>query len=424
MVRAAATNLSLVLASAGQPVASLTDGTGTFTLTSTGMAASISGSLVLTVPGVSLTGELALDVDSTGPTASVRFVGTDIVLTVLGQSLRGNLSIESGGGTTHLVITHAELDLGSGLVRVTGASADLTVGPGGAHGSFAGTVAFTVPNVSLSGSLTVEVDTRAATRHLRVVGTDVLLTVAGQVLRADVSFEQATAAGGGTMVKVAIASTAGHPLLSLTAGGANVLVVTAATGQLLLTSAGIAGSLVVSTFALTIPGGTTLTADELRVDVSTVRAPVTETFVLGGTSTVLTLPAGPYVSVRVIGGALTLGGGGAELAGNFALEQRTDASGAAVTVIAASDVEVAVTIGTEGARLTDGEGVFVILPDGLAGYLSGRADLAAGPVSAGADILLRVNTSPNPVDTSIELAGRTLVVKFATGEVFEVSVSA
>ena len=67
VVRAAATNLSLVLASAGQPVASLTNGTGTFTLTSTGMAASISGSLVLTIPGVSLIGDLALDVDSTAP---------------------------------------------------------------------------------------------------------------------------------------------------------------------------------------------------------------------------------------------------------------------------------------------------------------------------------------------------------------------
>ncbi|HSF97082.1 MAG TPA: hypothetical protein VLA55_00205, partial [Ornithinibacter sp.] len=445
VVRAAVTNLALVLTSGGQPVASLTDGTGALLLTSTGMAARFTGSLVLTIPGVSLTGTLSLELNSTGgevnevvpvaggevllalpdpgsATAYVRFVGTDITLLVLGQSLRGNLTIESSSGTTHLLVTDAELDLGDGLVRVTGASADLTVGPGGAHGSFAGTVAFTAPNVSLSGSLSVEVDTRAATRHLRVVGTDVLLTVAGQVLRADVSFEQATTAGGETVVKVAIASTAGHPLLSLTAGGSDVLVVTAATGQLLLTSAGIAGSLVVTTFALTIPGGTTLTADVLRVDVSTVRAPVTETFVLGGTSTVLTLPAGPYVSVRVIGGALTLGGG-AELAGNFALEQRADASGAAVTVIAASDVEVAVTIGTDGARLTDGEGVFVILPNGLAGYLSGRADLAAGPVSAGADILLRVNTSSGPVDTSIELAGRTLVVKFDEGDVFEVSVS-
>ena len=103
---------------------------------------------------------------------------------------------------------------------------------------------------------------------------------------------------------------------------------------------------------------------------------------------------------------------GPQLAGSFAFRQGTAGDGSAITVVAATDVSVDVTVGGDGARLVDGSGAFVILTGGVAGYLTGKVTIAAGPVGAGADILLRVNTTTGPVDTSVDVGGRTLSVKF------------
>ena len=179
---------------------------------------------------------------------------------------------------------------------------------------------------------------------------------------------------------------------------------------------GVAGSLDVQSFSLSLGGGVTLTADSIKVEVNTGRSAVSHTVTVGGTTVALSLPAGPYVSVALLGAKLTLGSGGPQLAGSFAFRQGTAGDGSAVTVVAATDVSVDVTVGGDGARLVDGEGVFVILTDGVAGYLSGKVTIAAGPVGAGADILLRVNTTTGPVDTSVEVGGRTLVGEVRDGQ--------
>ena len=444
VVRAGVSNLALSLSTAGQPVASLSGGQGVVLLTATGLAAYVTGTVTVAVPGVSLEGDLALEVNTTGVEVNevipvgdsdlllavpagtgsyLRLAGTGLVLTVLGQRLSGDVVIEQATGTTHLLVTDASLDLGEGLVVVSGASADITVTKGGVHGSFSGTMTVDAPGVTVAGSVTVVLDTRPATRSLRVTGTAVTVGIAGQTLHADIAVQRGTTADGSTVVEVAIAGTSGMPFLTLTTGTTEVLVIDGAVGQLVIGSDGVAGSLSVSSFTFSLPAGITVVATELRVDVNTGTSPVSRTFLVGGTPIELTLPAGPYLRVEVVGAELTLGASGPTLSGSFAVEQRSDEAGAEVVVIAATDVEVDVTVGSEGARLTGGEGAFVLLEDGLAGYLSGRADVAAGPVAAGADILVRVNTTPGAVDTSIEVGGRVIVVKFATGDVFEVSVS-
>ncbi|MBK8459221.1 MAG: hypothetical protein IPL43_02530 [Micropruina sp.] len=445
VVLAAVTNLSFVVTAGGRPVASLSQGQGILMLAADGMAARVSGTVLVDVPGVSFSGSLELELNTTPALVNqvlavggedvllalpagalgadyLRFAATDVTLDVLGQHLSGNLIIERDGSSTRVLVSDAELVLAGGIATVTGASADLTIVAAGLHGTFTGAIAFNVPGVSLAASVTVDVDTRLASRHLLVLATGVELDVAGQSLRGNLSLEQGTNAAGEQVLKLAIVNTTPvDPLLTLTAGGNDLLTIEDATGLLVLSTAGAAGSLDVTNFVVSLPGGLSLTAESIRVEVNTGTAAVTETFNLGGSSTTLTLPAGPYVSVRVLGAELDLGT--PVLSGNFAFEQGTAPDGTAITVVAATEVTVDVTIGTDGATLVDGEGAFVILSTGLAGYLSGRANLSAGPVSAGADILLRVNTSTAAVDTSIELGGRTLVVKFATGNVFEVSLS-
>ena len=430
VVRVVASHVGLTLTAGTTPVATLTDGSGLILLTSTGMALQLGGTIAVTVPGVTVTGALVVQANSTGAAVNevlsldgadvllampsngtssyLRFVGTGMVLDVAGQRLAGDLTIERNGLVTTVGLTGASLSLGGGLLTVTGASASLTVEPTGLHGSFSGAVAFAAPGISLGANLTVDLDTRPATRHVTVSGPDVSVTVAGQSLRAAVSFESTTTAAGQRVVRAAIANVGPNPLLTLGTPGSQVSVTTAS-GQLLLTGTGVALGLT-ATVAVTLPG-ITLTPGTVRVEVNTLTAPVAETFTVAGSPVTLSLPAGPYLRVSLTGAslALTTVPGTPTLSGSFAFEQRGQR-----TIIAATDVEVAVSIGTTAARLTQGQGVFVLVgASGIAGYLSGKASVAAGGVQAGGDILLRVDTALNTaIDETVEVGGQTLNVKF------------
>ena len=448
VVVAALTHLTLAVTAGGQPVVSITDGSGVLVVTAAGVAARVTGTVAVTVPGVALSGTLDLRFNGTTsvvnrvvtlggtqvtialPAAAtsagyLRFQGTGIVLTVAGQRLTGDVVVERSGTSTHVVVTGASLELGGGLASVTGASADLTVEAAGVHGTFTGAIAFTVPSVSLAATVTVDLDTRAATRHVRVQAAGVDLVLAGQTLHGDVVIEQTTSATGQAVVTVAVVNTLADAtdLLTLRTGSTTILAVAAATGVVVIGPGGVAGSLDVQSFSLSLGGGVTLTADSITVEVNTGRSAVSHTVTVGGTTVALALPAGPFVSVALLGAKLTLGSGGPQLAGSFAFRQGTAGDGSAITVVAATDVSVDVTVGGDGARLVDGSGAFVILTGGVAGYLTGKVTIAAGPVGAGADILLRVNTTTGPVDTSADVGGRTLSVKFTAGNVFQVSLS-
>ncbi len=458
VVRVAASDVTLALTAGGRTVVSLTAGHGSFLLTPDGMAAELSGTLALDVPGVTLGATLTLQVNTTGVAVNevitvggadtllalpagpfVRFAAQDVALDVLGQTLTGDFTIErTGAGTTAdpyvltLTVADASLSLGGGLVTVSGASGDLTFEATGVHGTFAGTVAFAVPGVSFGADLlTVDVDTRpGAGRHLRVEADGLQLEIAGQVLEGDFTLEQGTSLTGERVVKIAVENAAGNgsSLLKLADGGATFLDIEDATGQLVVTSRGVAGRLVVDSFAVDLPGidFDLATGGSIAIEVNTIPTAVTETFQLNGTATTLSLPAGPYVSVRVIGGELTIADGGFVLAGDFGFDQ-TGTGADRVTRVAAAGVEVAVKIGDDEATLTDGEGGFVVLPDGIAGFLSGKAQISVGggAVEAGAQILLRVNKTGGAVDESVQLGGRTVEIKFAASEpdVFEVSLS-
>jgi hypothetical protein len=428
----------------GSPLAQLVDGSGAVLLSGTGgWAGALRGSVVLSVPGVSLTGALALELSNLGtdvdqvvtvggtalplvlPAATsgsyLRLVGTDVVLEVLGQRLSATrLQLTQTTSGASIALTGVQLRLGGGLLTVTGGSALLTAEATGLHGTFTGAVAVAAPGVGFSADLTVAVDTRPASRSVAVRSDDVVLTVGGQALRAKVSFTSATSAAGSTVVTGSIEDVGGgHPLLVL---GSSVSVPTAS-GRLVLTSAGLALDLS-ATVAVTLPGiaFAVLAPGYVRVQLNTSSSAIDTT--VDGVR--VALPAGPFTSVRVVGATLTLGSG-VELRGTFAFEQR-----GGTTVVAATGVEVAVSVGGTSARLVDGEGAVVVIPavtsgasqnsGGIAGYLSGRLDVAAGGLTAGARVVLRLNTSNKPVDSTVEVGGRTVAVTFEAGDVFAVSV--
>ncbi|MDA8436815.1 MAG: FG-GAP-like repeat-containing protein, partial [Actinomycetales bacterium] len=445
---AVVTHLTLVVSAGTSPVLSITDGSGLLLVTGTGVAADVAGTVALSVPGVSLGGSLRIQVNSTGAlvnqtvtvagedlalvlpanspgTPYAKVVGTGVTLGVLGQQLSGDIAVVTDGTTTTIDVTDASLVLGGGLLSVTGASAHLTVHATGLAGTFSGSVEFGVPGISLAATVTVSIDTRpSATVPLVVTATGVDVTVAGQRLHGDISVVSSTAADGSAVLKVAVANTdSATSLLTLTTGSTTIVDVKDATGQLLITSAGVAGALTVTSLTVTLPG-LTVTTGVVRVEVSTIATPVDETFTLGAVDTPLSLPAGPFVRVELVSLDIAVvnpgsNSGTAHLSGNFAFESRGTGTGSRV-VVGVTGLTVS---GIPAVSLTEGEGAFVVLGTGIAGYVTGKAALSIPGADASATALLRFNTTTDQVDESITVAGRVLAIKFATGDVFDVTLS-
>ena len=143
--------------------------------------------------------------------------------------------------------------------------------------SLVGTLGVTINNTLApvketftAGGVTTTLDVPAGP-FLRVAGTGLSLTVVGQTLAGDFSFEQATATDGTKLVKVAAAN------VSLGLGG-NLLNVTNGSGLFLLTTAGLAGTLS-ATVALNVPNLSFVGTFGLSINNTT--AAVNTTFTVG-----------------------------------------------------------------------------------------------------------------------------------------------
>ncbi|CAB5080406.1 hypothetical protein D3OALGB2SA_510, partial [Olavius algarvensis associated proteobacterium Delta 3] len=442
VIRIAATRVRSALRAGSTDVVSVSDARGFLLLSPSGLAGELSGNLVVAIPGVSIAGNLTLQVNETGQTINevlrigetetlislpsgpyVRFAGIGLQIDVLGQILTGDIAISKSGSDVQLDVADGSLSMGDGLVLVSGANGSLVITENGLAGTFSGTVALNVPDVRFVGSLAVAIDTTDPNnRFVRIEGTGIDLEVAGQTLTGDFSLEEGTEATGETIVKVAVAGVS----LDLGSDGTTFASITEAGGVLIITSRGLAGSFLVTGFSFTLPAGISLGLQQggsIAIEVNTIPAPVSETVAIGGQDRIIDLPAGPYLRIAVIGGQVTLGGN--SLTGNFFFDQSVREDGTTVTRLAVSDIQVSVDIAGDGSQLTNGEGGFVLLDAGIAGVISGDAEFAAGPLEAGARILLRINNTLGPVDETIDLGGRPVVIRFGAdeGDVFEVSLS-
>ena len=134
--------------------------------------------MAVDIPGVSLSGTLTLQINDTAEVVNelfrigedrvllslpegpfVRVAGQGIMIDVLGQTLTGDVAFQTNGSEVQLIIENVGLDLGDGLVKVTGAEGTLLITGDGITGGFTGSVALNVPGVSFSTDLTVAMDT-------------------------------------------------------------------------------------------------------------------------------------------------------------------------------------------------------------------------------------------------------------------------
>src|SRR5205807_2227411 len=192
------------------------------------------------VPRFALTANVSLELDTTGVSPFVRVVANGVTLSVAGQTLSGDFSFQQSAGVTTVAIANGALALtGISLSHGTGT---LTLTATGVAGSLTGDVAVTIPGVSFTGSLALQldsaagdIDTRVATRHVRISGTGVHVTIAGQSIGGDFTFEQNA---DGVLV------TLHNGTLSL----GSVVDVQQADGTLSIASAGVTADLTVTHF--------------------------------------------------------------------------------------------------------------------------------------------------------------------------------
>ncbi len=431
---------------------------------------------------------LVLDV-AAGP--YTRVFGNGVELTVLGQTLRGDFALESSlDGTTNVVVVAANnvsLSLG-GVLTVTNASGAflLTAKSGGGKalaGRLSGTVALTVPGVTLSGTLGLELNDTGLTvtktidvggapfvlsldagRYLRVKGTNVSLDVLGQRLTGTFSFEETKGAGPNGILGDAddtrtIKAAIGPGTLYLGDPAGNFgLELTAISGQLLVGPAGVAGDLQATATLRGIQSADfSLSSPSVRLQFNSTNRAVDETFDLGGTPTSLVLPFGPFVRVQVgtLAAPLTVTAFGQLLTGAFSFEQVRSAGPDGVLdtsddrkVIKLAAAGVSLFLGDDGGtpgttaadvandvgvRLTGGSAKILITSEGVAGEITGTATIRLVPGAfASATIRVSVNTlkrviggvpTPIAVDEAFVVGGVTERLQLPVGPYLRVEAS-
>ena len=179
-----ASGVEIALGDGSHNVLTLSNGSGQLTIAATGITGTISATAALNVPGATLAATLQLTIAGT----SVTVRGTSVTLTVAGQSVTGNFVFSKSAAEVIVSFDHVVIGLGDGttdfvtISQHDGQTGTLSLRATGITGSFAADVKVNLPGVSLSGSLSVAVDTAAGT--LQVTATNAQLTIAGQQLGA------------------------------------------------------------------------------------------------------------------------------------------------------------------------------------------------------------------------------------------------
>ena len=221
----------------------------------------------------------------------VRVEVTNGALAILGVTLAADRFVfEKFGSTVTVSVNNLTLKLGDttpALAEVTISSATLNINEAGitTTAPIAATVNLHVPGVTFTGGFLVTIDSAAGAFTIAST-SGVTLNVPGLTLNGDFVLQQSIV-NGHKIVTIGIDN------LNFTLGG--FVSVTDGQGAVLVNSAGVAASFVVSA-SFTIPG-VALTFGVIRVELNTGSAAVNDSVMLPSGLVVLNLPAGPFVQV-------------------------------------------------------------------------------------------------------------------------------
>ncbi len=450
----AASSVTMAFGPVSAPVVQVSQGAGELQLTTTGLAGTLAATVSVSVPGVSVSGTLGIVLNTTanavsftppggtavsvaaGPFAQV--AGTSVSLSINGQSLTGDFDFEQvtqADGSQIIAVsgTGVALNLAAGgttLVAFTQGQGNFVADSAGLAGQMSGTVS--IPAANFSGTFGVEVNTTSsavnesftvdgtavaialpAGPYLQVTGTSVQLTIAGQVISGDFTFEQLVDGNAKAIVYVA----ANNVSFALSDGTTTYLSLSGGQGAMVLTASGIAGQLSGAVSAA-IPG---VTLGNLLLQVNQTSLAVNESFTVGGSQIALNLPAGPYLEFAETGLSVTVLG--QTLTGDFAFEQSTDTV-TNQTIVQASAANVSLTLGGGQVTVSNGQAAFVLTSAGLAGQGSGTVVVNAPGIALSANLAFAINTTGNAVAASLDIPGGTsnpVALSLAAGQYVQVS---
>lgn len=283
------------------------------------------------------------------------------------------------------------------LLTVTNGAGAFVITPTGIYGKATASASLAVPTLSVTGTFTVLLnDTNSAIGlttvdvngtevtipalsagpYLRVnatgatAGQHAQLTVLGIALTGDFAFERKTTNNAVEVVTVA----ASNVSFGFGAVANNLLSITNGSAAFIITPDGLAGQGSVSV-GLNVSGLSV--GGSFTVRINNTNAPVNETVSINGGSTVINLPAGPYLQVQGQGVTLTVFGIG--LTGDFSFEQTQTTSGARLITVRASNVSF--NFGTSILSASNGQALFLITDSGMAGQ--GSIDISVQAFGTG-----------------------------------------
>ena len=469
-------NAGLSIGAAGASL-DITEGEGELIVLPTGVAGRFEATARAELPGVDLEADVEIEFNQTSDQADVDasiLIGDEVVdivldggnyvrvalrgaeLDVLGQTLSGDFTFEQSGtgadAEIGIAVTNAELALGDGLVTVTATEASFVINDAGIAGSFSGSVGFGIDNISIAANLDVEINTTNAAvsstvggvaldleagTYVRVAGQSIAVDVLGQTLTGDLALERTVTANGTEAVRFAIA----QATLNIGAGADTFVAIENASGGFIVTDDGVAGSLTIadlsSDVTFDLPDLVGLTATEVTVEFNTFSAPVSDSFVVPGdptpTTIELDLPAGSFfrVSVEGLNASLTAGGLTVAVSGNIAVSQSTNDANETVTALGFSEFSASIAHDGANVAVSDGEGVFVITADGVAGLVSGEVGVDLGepnddgssPISAGGRVTVRINSTGAEVDETVDVGNGEIPIRYGVDEVDVLEIS-
>ena len=287
---------SLKISNGGTDYVTVTEGFGDLLITDVGLVGAIGGSFAVNIPGVTLSGNLNVVMNTTGEAFTEEFVvagdgttrqgieagnffqlvGENLSLQIAGQELAGDISLrnetlDDGSSITVLGLSAISADFGDGtnvFLNLSDGSGLLRVTPEGVAGQFKVLVT-TDPSLAFSldvDQLQVAVNTtNAAVRETIVLGSETLtldlpagpyfrvaaigaeLIIADQSFAANVSFQQSTT-NGETETRVVITraslqlGAADNPFLTLS-NGRGVLLIKSFTDSAGAASSGLVGTI-------------------------------------------------------------------------------------------------------------------------------------------------------------------------------------
>ncbi len=317
-------------------VVSLANGTGDLTIhkapeNPTGLSGTISGDVSVTIPGVSVSGHIALTLQP-GQTPAVQ--GTGLVITVGGQTIAGDITFTQTAGVTTVAFANVKAYLGtvgsfagdsaayatslcvpgaspaSGSfgVSLCSGSGNITVSGGVVSGNVAATAKFVgLPTgITIGGPSGVSVSVAWSPNSLLVTTTaPVTFTVPGVNITGTFTFQRTTS--NGTSVVLITASGVGICVGTNNCSGSWVgAQITNGSAAVLITPAGVAGQ-ISGGVAIHLGGTAQISATTATLSFNTGAGAVNQQYTAGGQTQTLSLPTGPFYAVSAQGVHVNLG---------------------------------------------------------------------------------------------------------------------